>query len=179
MARARRRPHLIRSLARDGRVFAGRYTQGFYRGRAVHKGRRCQSKQFSTVIVGAAIADHAKTRPDRTALVFDGQKISWQGLETLCRRAASWIQAKDPDGLSVALHLPNCPALVVLFSRKHPPRTRSSNTRCTVGSCTDPDLVGRLNASLVISEAMIGAEGVYTFQVCPRLRGPVRLAEEN
>ena len=112
------------------------------------------------MIVGAAIADHAKARPDRAALVFDGQQISWQALETMCRRAASWIQAKDPDGLSVALHLPNCPALVVLFLASIRLGREAQILDTQWAPAQTRDLVRRLKASLVISEDMIDAEAV-------------------
>lgn len=67
------------------------------------------------MIVGSAIARHASAKPDDVALVFDGETISWSELEALIGKAASWIESADTRGKSVALLLPNCPALAVFF----------------------------------------------------------------
>lgn len=69
---------------------------------------------FAAIATGM-IAQHARTMPDATALVFDHQTINWRDLFDLTLRIASWLKAKDRAGEAVALHLPNSPAFAVFF----------------------------------------------------------------
>ncbi len=67
------------------------------------------------MIIGSMISEHAATKAEATALVFDRESITWQKLEELLKRAAGWLEHASPHCKSVALNLPNCPALAVFF----------------------------------------------------------------
>jgi long-chain acyl-CoA synthetase len=67
------------------------------------------------VSITAALPDHAARTPDRDALVFEEQRISWRHLDREINRLAGFIAATTPVGGSVALHLPTSPALALLF----------------------------------------------------------------
>ena len=65
--------------------------------------------------ITAAVSYHAAHRPDRDALVFEGQRISWRHLDREINRLAGFISAATTGGGGVALHLPSGPALALLF----------------------------------------------------------------
>jgi long-chain acyl-CoA synthetase len=67
------------------------------------------------VSITAALSHHAARTPDRDALVFEQDRISWQRLDREINRLAGFIAAVSPGGSGVALHLPTGPALVLLF----------------------------------------------------------------
>lgn len=67
------------------------------------------------MIVGSSIARHAQLRPTELALVFEREAMTWENLEILLRRAAAVIETRSPSGQSVALLLPNVPALAIFF----------------------------------------------------------------
>src|SRR3546814_16269564 len=64
--------------------------------------------------VTSRIAEHAAARPDRAALVFGTDAITWRDLAPLLDRLAAYIAARVPAGGGVALHLPNSQALAPL-----------------------------------------------------------------
>src|SRR3546814_3952063 len=64
--------------------------------------------------VTSRIAEHAAARPDRAALVFGTDAITWRDLAPLLDRLAAYIAARVPAGGGVALHLPNSQALALL-----------------------------------------------------------------
>lgn len=61
------------------------------------------------------LSRHAERTPDRDALVFEEQRISWRHLNDEINRLAGVIVAATPAGGGVALHLPTGPALALLF----------------------------------------------------------------
>jgi len=67
------------------------------------------------VSITEPLSHHAARTPDRAALVFEEQRISWRDLDHEINRLASVIAAATPAGSGVALHLPTGPALALLF----------------------------------------------------------------
>jgi long-chain acyl-CoA synthetase len=67
------------------------------------------------VSITAALSHHAARTPDRDALVFEGDRISWRRLDREINRLAGFFAAATPEGSGVALHLPTGPALALLF----------------------------------------------------------------
>ena len=65
--------------------------------------------------VAGTLSQHARRTPDRVAVVCDGARVTWRELDRAVLRIASHLAATVPAGRGVALHLPNGPALVVLF----------------------------------------------------------------
>jgi len=65
--------------------------------------------------VTTRIAAHAAATPDRPALVFEHDRILWGELALALDRIAAHIVVRVPAGQGVALHLPNGPALTLLF----------------------------------------------------------------
>lgn len=63
----------------------------------------------------APLALHAGRTPDRVALAFEGDRITWRELDRAVARLAAHIRARVPEGRGVALDLPNGPALALLF----------------------------------------------------------------
>jgi acyl-CoA synthetase (AMP-forming)/AMP-acid ligase II len=54
--------------------------------------------------------------PDKTAIRFDGRKISYLQLQQLCRKLATgFVDNNITAGDRVALFLPNCPEAVMAF----------------------------------------------------------------
>ena len=64
--------------------------------------------------VTAALAGHAARTPQRDALVFEDQRLSWRALNEAVDRLAMAIAATTPPASGVALHLPTGPALALL-----------------------------------------------------------------
>lgn len=60
-------------------------------------------------------ADHARARPDDSALTFGADVLTWRELDRAVRRLAGAIRASVPEGGSIALDLPNGMALALLF----------------------------------------------------------------
>jgi long-chain acyl-CoA synthetase len=65
--------------------------------------------------ITAPLPQHAQTRPDRIAVICDGHAISFGELDRTVQRLAAHLAKAVPAGRGVALHLPNGPALVLLF----------------------------------------------------------------
>jgi long-chain acyl-CoA synthetase len=65
--------------------------------------------------ITATLSQHARTRPDRIAAICDGHAITWRELDRAVDRLAAHLADVVPAGRGVALHLPNGPALVLLF----------------------------------------------------------------
>ncbi|MGY3564283.1 long-chain acyl-CoA synthetase [Bradyrhizobium sp. USDA 4463] len=69
--------------------------------------------QASTIT--ATLSRHARETPDRPAVVCDNHAVSWKDLDQAVNRLAGHLAKVVPAGRGVALHLPNGPALVLLF----------------------------------------------------------------
>jgi len=65
--------------------------------------------------ITAPLSHHARATPDRIALVCDGHSITWGELDQAVDRLAAHVAKVVPDGRGIALHLPNGPALALLF----------------------------------------------------------------
>ena len=65
--------------------------------------------------ITATLPRHARETPDRPAVVCDNHAISWRDLDQAVNRLAGHLAKMVPAGRGVALHLPNGPALVLLF----------------------------------------------------------------
>jgi long-chain acyl-CoA synthetase len=65
--------------------------------------------------VTAKIARHAARTPARAALIVGRDRVAWRDLSALVERLAAHIAARTPVRAGVALHLPNGPALALLF----------------------------------------------------------------
>ena len=60
-------------------------------------------------------AEHARERPDDTALSFGARQVSWRDLVRTVDRLAAHIAAVSPPGRGVTLDLPNGSTLALLF----------------------------------------------------------------
>jgi long-chain acyl-CoA synthetase len=65
--------------------------------------------------ITATLSRHARETPDRPAVVCDNHAMSWKDLDQAVNRLAGHLAKVVPVGRGVALHLPNGPALVLLF----------------------------------------------------------------
>jgi len=65
--------------------------------------------------ITATLSRHARETPNRLAVVCDAHTVSWRELDQAVNRLAGHLAKVVPDGRGVALHLPNGPALVLLF----------------------------------------------------------------
>ncbi|SFJ82262.1 AMP-binding protein [Bradyrhizobium sp. Gha] len=65
--------------------------------------------------ITATLSRHARETPDRPAVVCDNHAVSWKDLDQAVNRLAGHLAKVVPAGRGVALHLPNGPALVLLF----------------------------------------------------------------
>ncbi len=65
--------------------------------------------------VAGSLSQHARSTPERVAVVCDSACVTWRELDRAVLRIASHLAATVPAGRGVALHLPNGPALVMLF----------------------------------------------------------------
>jgi long-chain acyl-CoA synthetase len=65
--------------------------------------------------VTANIARHAARAPARAALIVGQDRVTWRDLSAAVERLAAHVAARTPAGAGVALHLPNGPALALLF----------------------------------------------------------------
>lgn len=65
--------------------------------------------------ITATLSRHARARPDRVAMICDGHAITWRELDRAVNRIAAHFAKVVPAGRGVALHLPNGPALALLF----------------------------------------------------------------
>lgn len=65
--------------------------------------------------ITATLSRHARETPDRLAVVCDNHAVSWNDLDQAVNRLAGHLAKVVPAGRGVALHLPNGPALVLLF----------------------------------------------------------------
>jgi long-chain acyl-CoA synthetase len=130
------------------------------------------------VSITAALSRHAARTPDRDALVFEEQRISWRHLDREINRLAGFIAATTPAGGSVALHLPTSPVLALLFLAVARARREAQ--------VLDPDwpaemtrsILSRLSSDLLVSfdsrfagnNAVIVADPLLPFlQVAPAL----------
>ncbi len=78
--------------------------------------RRQNGALAQDMSITAPIAAHAQTTPNRAAIVFDDDVISWRDLGDLIDRLGAFLNERTPEHSGVALHLPNCPALVVFLA---------------------------------------------------------------
>ncbi|MCK1394415.1 AMP-binding protein [Bradyrhizobium sp. 1] len=69
----------------------------------------------SASTIAATLPRHARETPDRPAVVCDNHAVSWKDLDQAVNRLAAHLAKAVPVGRGVALHLPNGPALVLLF----------------------------------------------------------------
>jgi len=69
----------------------------------------------TTAAVTATLALHARRTPRRAALIVGADRIAWRDLAAQVERLAAHMAARTPAGTGVALHLPNGPALALLF----------------------------------------------------------------
>lgn len=65
--------------------------------------------------ITATFPRHARARPNRIAVICDNHVVSWKDLNQAVNRLAAHLAKVVPAGRGVALHLPNGPALVLLF----------------------------------------------------------------
>ncbi|MGY8631991.1 AMP-binding protein [Bradyrhizobium sp. 14AA] len=65
--------------------------------------------------ITATLSRHARKTPDRAAVVCENHAVSWKDLDQAVNRLAGHLAKVVPAGRGVALHLPNGPALVLLF----------------------------------------------------------------
>jgi long-chain acyl-CoA synthetase len=65
--------------------------------------------------VTAPLREHARRDPQGTAIAFEGDRISWLALDEAVDRLAARLRGLVPEDRGIALALPNCPALAVLF----------------------------------------------------------------
>ncbi len=65
--------------------------------------------------ITATLPHHAREHPDRIAVICDTHTITWRELDRAVNRLAAHLAGIVPVGRGVALHLPNGPALVLLF----------------------------------------------------------------
>jgi long-chain acyl-CoA synthetase len=65
--------------------------------------------------ITATLSRHARETPDRPAVVCDDHAVSWRELDQAVNRLAAHLAKVVPADRGVALHLPNGPALVLLF----------------------------------------------------------------
>ena len=90
--------------------------------------------------ITATLSRHARGTPDRPAIVCDNHAVSWSDLDQAVNCLARHLAKVVPVGRGVALHLPNGPALVLLFlaacrtgrkcrSSTRPGRQRSRGSR--------------------------------------------------
>jgi long-chain acyl-CoA synthetase len=69
----------------------------------------------TTTGVTATLALHAARTPTRAGLIIGEDRLAWRDLAALVERLAAHIAARTPEGAGIALHLPNGPALALLF----------------------------------------------------------------
>lgn len=65
--------------------------------------------------ITATLPRHARTQPDRAAMICDGHAMTFGELDRTVDRLAAHLASAVPAGRGVALNLPNGPALVLLF----------------------------------------------------------------
>jgi long-chain acyl-CoA synthetase len=65
--------------------------------------------------IAATLSRYAGATPDRLAVVCDHNAVTWRELDQAVNRLAGHLARVVPAGRGVALHLPNGPALVLLF----------------------------------------------------------------
>jgi long-chain acyl-CoA synthetase len=65
--------------------------------------------------ITATLSQHARRMPDRIAVLCEDHRITWRALDQAVGRLAAHLAQMVPPGRGVALHLPNGPALVLLF----------------------------------------------------------------
>ncbi|RXH29434.1 AMP-dependent synthetase [Bradyrhizobium nanningense] len=68
-----------------------------------------------TSTITGTLSWHARETPDRPAVVCDNHAVNWRDLDEAVNRLAGHLAKVVPAGRGVALHLPNGPALVLLF----------------------------------------------------------------
>ena len=65
------------------------------------------------------LADAARARPDRPAILFKGSAISWRALERLSDSCAAAFEGLGIQrGDRIALLLPNCPQFIIASSAR-------------------------------------------------------------
>src|ERR1700731_3780652 len=61
------------------------------------------------------LALHAARRPARTALIIGDDRVTWRDLAADVERIAAHFTARTPAGAGIRRHLPNGPALALLY----------------------------------------------------------------
>ena len=69
----------------------------------------------TALTITATLSRHARETPNRPAVICDAHTVSWRELDQAVNRLAGHLTKVVPVGRGVALHLPNGPALVLLF----------------------------------------------------------------
>jgi long-chain acyl-CoA synthetase len=69
----------------------------------------------TTTAITATLGLNAARTPARPALMIGQDRITWRALAAQVERLAAHIADRTPAGAGVALHLPNGPALALLF----------------------------------------------------------------
>ncbi len=127
--------------------------------------------------ITATLSRHAHARPDRVAVICDGHAIAWRELDPAVNRLAAHLAKVAPAGRGVALHLPNGPALALLFlavaragreAQILDPNWPIETTRLTIGE---------LSPGLVIShDPVLAADGGALIMADPH--GPFETVAE-
>jgi long-chain acyl-CoA synthetase len=123
--------------------------------------------------------------PARAALIVGRDRVTWRDLSALVERLAAHIAARTPAGAGVVLHLPNGPALALLFlaaaragreAQVLDPARPAALTRRTLAALrpamtitTDPRFASRRNAVLL-------ADALPFARVAAALGAPARHA---
>src|SRR5262249_5439920 len=69
----------------------------------------------TTTAVTATLALHAARKPGRAALIVGDDRVTCRDLAANVERIAAHFVARPPPGGGIALHLPNGPAMALLF----------------------------------------------------------------
>lgn len=65
--------------------------------------------------ITAALSIHGRRQQDGIAIRFEHHQLSWSRLDEIIHRLAAHIASIVPARQALALHLPNCPLLALLF----------------------------------------------------------------
>jgi long-chain acyl-CoA synthetase len=137
----------------------------------------------TTTAVTATLALHAARTPARAALILGNDRVTWRALSAQVERIAAHIAAGTPAGAGIALHLPNGPALALLFLAA----ARAGREAQVLDPAWPPALVRKTLAALrpamiVTTEARLAArrnavlvsDRLSFARVAPALRAPTR-----
>ncbi len=65
--------------------------------------------------ITVALSRNADRLPESVALEFEQYCLTWSELDEIVHRLAAFVSTVVPEGRPLALHMPNCPALTILF----------------------------------------------------------------